>query len=249
MSTKDYYSASGASYTSLILGVIQSSAGVTISVAAVAAYKLFPSLCPPAPEFRRTPSPTCNQRRSRRSSVDTMATEASDISLDSVSTLVEPENKRKRRLSAASLSEPFIKLAKTTKNEIRPLTRRSFTAISSPFTASTTSLHIPRATSTHVKAAIKNARRNSADMFLLHRKTAAPFTADFIGDGVVEPSPLVRQWCSLVPEECALLEQEVVEPFVEESLFVEDLSSKKRKVFRPVKMGKKFSRVCVQVFS
>ncbi len=100
-----------------------------------------------------------------------------------------------------------------------------------------------------MKAAIKKARRNSADMFLLHRKTAAPFTADFIGDGVVEPSPLVRQWCSLVPEECALLEQEVVEPFVEESLFVEELSSKKRKVFRPVKMGKKFSRVCVQVFS
>ncbi|KAF8900656.1 hypothetical protein CPB85DRAFT_155201 [Mucidula mucida] len=110
MSSRVYYHSTSSSCTSLTVGVFQSSAGVTASLAVIVAYKLFPSLSPPAPEFRRTATPTYSQRRSRRSSVDTVATETSDISIDSVSTLVEPEIKRKHRLSSGKSvsSYPFI---------------------------------------------------------------------------------------------------------------------------------------------
>ncbi|KAF8912588.1 hypothetical protein CPB85DRAFT_577092 [Mucidula mucida] len=137
-----------------------STAGATLSLAAVLAFKLCPSLSPRAPEFHRISNPICSQRRSRRSSVDSVATDASGITIDSVSTMVEPHNKRKRRLSAASIRKPFVKLAKTTRKEIRPMARRmsdSFTAVSAPFTTSTTSLfspvsnsYLPRTTSTQV---------------------------------------------------------------------------------------------------
>ncbi|KAF8903240.1 hypothetical protein CPB85DRAFT_1320095 [Mucidula mucida] len=138
-------------------------------------------------------------------------------------------------------------LAKTTRKEIRPMARRmsdSFTAVSAPFTTSTTSLfspasnlYLPRTTSTQAKAAVKKARRNSADMVLFGRKTAVPRPS---GD-VAVPAPLVKKLCSLVPEECGSLEEETCTPFVEESPL------KKRKVFRPAKTGRKISRACVQV--
>ncbi|KAF8903243.1 hypothetical protein CPB85DRAFT_1320104 [Mucidula mucida] len=133
-----------ASYASLTLGVLQSTTGVIISLAAMLTFKLCPSLSPRAPALHRIPTPICSQRRSRRSSVDSMATDASDITIDSVSTLVGPDIKRKRRLSAASIGKPLMKFAKTTKKEIRPMARRmsdSFIAVSAPFTTSTTSLH------------------------------------------------------------------------------------------------------------
>ncbi|KAF9003725.1 hypothetical protein BDZ89DRAFT_1146002 [Hymenopellis radicata] len=253
MSTKATNISTRSSYTSLTLGVMQSTVGIIISLAAMLAFKLFPSLSPRAPEFHRIATPTYSQRRSRRSSVDSVATETSDITIDSVSTLVEPEIKRKHRLSAVSIREPFIKVAKTTKKQIRPLARRmsdGLTAVSSPFSTSTTSLfspasdsYFPRVTSTHVKAAVKKARRNSADMIPFARKTAAPFITDCPGYDVTGPSPLVRKSCSLVPEECAFPDEEAVAPLVKESPL------KKRKAFRPVKMGRKISRACVQVFS
>ncbi len=71
------------------------------------AFKLCPSLSPRAPEFHRISIPICSQRRSRRSSVDTVATDASGITIDSVSTLVAPDIKRKRRLSAGA-STPIV---------------------------------------------------------------------------------------------------------------------------------------------
>ncbi|KAF9019516.1 hypothetical protein BDZ89DRAFT_1139246 [Hymenopellis radicata] len=244
MSTKAINISTRSSYTSLTLGVMQSIVGIIISLAAMLAFRLFPSLSPRAPEFRHIATPTYSQRRSRRSSVDTVATETSDITIDSVSTLVEPEIKRKRGLSAASIREPFIKVAKTTKKQIRPLARRmsdGLTAVSSPFTTSTTSLfspasdsYFPHVTSMQVKAAVKQARRNPADMIPFGRKSAAPF--------VTEPSPCMRKSCSLVPEECFVDEMDVV-------YVIEPSPLKKRKVFRPAKMGRKISRACVQVFA
>ncbi|KAF8903264.1 hypothetical protein CPB85DRAFT_1320190 [Mucidula mucida] len=169
MSTsKAYCVSTPASYASLTLGVLPSTSGVTVSVAAMLTFKLCPSLSPRAPEFPRISTPICSPRRSRRSSIDTVASDDSSITIDSVSTLVEPDIKRKRRLSAASIRKPFVKLAKTTKKEIRPTARRmsdSFTAVSAPFTTSTTSLfspasnlYLPRTTSTQAKAAVKKAR-------------------------------------------------------------------------------------------
>ncbi|KAF8912581.1 hypothetical protein CPB85DRAFT_576885 [Mucidula mucida] len=123
-SSKVHCFSTPASYASLTLGVLQSTAGVTVSVAAMLTFKLCPSLSPRAPELHRISTPICSQRRSRRSSVDTVATDASGITIDSVSTLVEPDIKHKRRLSAASIGTPFVKLAKTTSKEIRPMAPR-----------------------------------------------------------------------------------------------------------------------------
>ncbi|KAF8867577.1 hypothetical protein CPB85DRAFT_1473373, partial [Mucidula mucida] len=204
MSTsRDYYFSTSASYALLTLGVMHSTAGATLIFnissrdSPVLAFKLCPSLSPRAPEFHRISNPICSQRRSWRSSVDSVATDASGITIDSVSTLFEPDIKRKRRLTVASIGKP-IKFAKTTKKEIRPMARRmldSFTAISATFTTSTTSLfspasksYLPRTTSTQVTVAVKKARRNLADVMLFRRKTAAPFVADCLVEDVIEPS-------------------------------------------------------------
>ncbi|KAF8903252.1 hypothetical protein CPB85DRAFT_1255779 [Mucidula mucida] len=190
MSSRVYYHSTSSSCTSLTVGVFQSSAGVTASLAVIVAYKLFPSLSPPAPEFRRTSTPTYSQRRSRRSSVDTVATETSDISIDSVSTLVEPEIKRKHRLSSDD-SEGDTALG----------AQKLYCRLV-PFTTSTVSSFSPVSdtTSTYVKAAIKRARRNSADCVARQQRLLP-------GDDVTELSPLVKNLCSLVPEECDFLEE------------------------------------------
>ncbi len=86
---------------------------------------------------------------------------------------------------------------------------------------------------------MKKARRNSADMVIFGRKTAAPFVADCLGEDVIEPS-LVMKTRSLVPEECGSLEEQIFVQFVEESPL------KQRKVFRPANIGRIISRACVQ---
>ncbi|KAF8903250.1 hypothetical protein CPB85DRAFT_1320128 [Mucidula mucida] len=190
------------------------------------AFKLCPSsLSPRAPELHRISTPICSQRRSRCSYVDTVATDASDITIDSHQHWLNP---------TLSVNADSLLLAQTTKKEIRPLARRmsdSLTAVSAPFTTSTTSLFSPASNLYLPRQA------NSAYMVLFGRKTAVPRSS---GD-VAVPFPLVKKLCSLVPEECGSLEEETCTPFVEESPL------KKRKVFRPAKTGRKISRGCGQV--